>query len=176
MSRLSSDNCTSLFSSSSKSPEVDARSLSNASTSNFSSKVSPFAKAMAALLESPSKSLSSSLSSAFFVTAPRKFVAYSFDHPDIPPRPSPPPPPPPLDDADFRLDPDATPPRLFEALMLKSSFAPPPLEDERSKCPRTESEGAVQTMAMEPAIKHPPTNREYDVDEDVVADVFNPSC
>ena len=172
MSRSSSDNCTSLFSSSSKSPEVDARSLSNASVSNFSSKVSPFAKAMAALLESPSKSLSSSLSSAFFVTAPRKFVAYSFDHPDIPPRPSPPPPPP-LDDADFRLDPDATPPRLFEALMLKSSFA---LEDERSKCPRTESEDAVQTMATEPAIKHPPTNREYDVDEVIVADVFNPSC
>ena len=171
MSRSSSDNCTSLFSSSSKSPEVDARSLSNASASNFSSKVSPFAKAMAALLESPSKSLSSSLSSAFLVTAPRKFVAYSFDHPDIPPRPSPPPPP--LDDADFRLDPDATPPRLFEALMLKSSFA---LEDERSKCPRTESEDAVQTMATEPAIKHPPTNREYDVDEVIVADVFNPSC
>ena len=172
MSRSSSDNCTSLFSSSSKSPEVDARSLSNASASNFSSKVSPFAKAMAALLESPSKSLSSSLSSSFFVTAPRKFVAYSFDHPDIPPRPSPPPPPP-LDDADFRLDPDATPPRLFEALMLKSSFA---LEDERSKCPSTESEDAVQTMATEPAIKHPPTNREYDVDEVIVADVFNPSC
>ena len=53
------------------------------------------------------------------------------------------------------------------------SFA---LEDERSKCPSTESEDAVQTMATEPAIKHPPTNREYDVDEVIVADVFNPSC
>ena len=91
---------------------------------------------------------------------------YLFDHPDIPAPFPPPPPPPPRDDddPDFLLDTDATPPRLFEELMmLKFSLFSFSLFFERSKCPMIESEDAVHTMATELAIKHPPNNREYDV-------------